>query len=319
MDDWYEILGINRHATRAEVGAAFRRLAQTCHPDKHPDDPEAASRFRRLEAAFDTLSDAERRREYDEQIRQCVRCRHCGKLCVGPSQREPSWRCQHCGRHVVDESVGEEQASGGIPTFESITPDADAAPIINTGGWRQGKRPRRVARRAVGGGFLTSCLIAAAVFRGCLRHGRENPNPTFDGSGSAIHQSPWSGGGSSNNASVDFADFCHVVIEPTTQLPLYRPNEEFMSEIDRNPAWLAAPLTVVREFVSDGGIRIHVVRTPYLERCRGVNKFYIWPAALNRTATDVYLPASRFPNEQLPLFVEYEGRLYFARQVASLQ
>jgi molecular chaperone DnaJ len=63
--DPYEILGVGRQATEAEIKAAFRRLASQHHPDRNPDDPEAQVRFKEINAAHQILSDPEKRAAYD--------------------------------------------------------------------------------------------------------------------------------------------------------------------------------------------------------------------------------------------------------------
>ena len=65
MKDPYEVLGIETGATLDEVKRAYRALAKELHPDASPDDTVAASRFREVTEAYDLLSDAERRAEFD--------------------------------------------------------------------------------------------------------------------------------------------------------------------------------------------------------------------------------------------------------------
>lgn len=63
--DLYDVLGVARGAGAAEIRRAYRRLARRYHPGINPGDREAAARFAQVTRAFETLSDSERRREYD--------------------------------------------------------------------------------------------------------------------------------------------------------------------------------------------------------------------------------------------------------------
>ena len=64
--DYYEVLGVGKDASAADIKKAYRKLATTLHPDKNPDDPGAEGRFKEVSEAYDVLSDATRRQEYDE-------------------------------------------------------------------------------------------------------------------------------------------------------------------------------------------------------------------------------------------------------------
>ena len=63
--DYYEALEVSRDAAAAELKSAYRRLALKYHPDRNPDDPEAAERFKEASEAYAVLSDAEKRERYD--------------------------------------------------------------------------------------------------------------------------------------------------------------------------------------------------------------------------------------------------------------
>lgn len=71
MADYYEILGVPKTASAAEVRSAYLRLARERHPDRFPDPAEKARAqdfFKELTAAFNTLSNDRSRREYDESL-----------------------------------------------------------------------------------------------------------------------------------------------------------------------------------------------------------------------------------------------------------
>jgi len=62
----YDILGVGVTATNYEIKQAYRKLVSTCHPDKHPDNPEAIARFKQIQEAFEVLSDDAKRKHYDQ-------------------------------------------------------------------------------------------------------------------------------------------------------------------------------------------------------------------------------------------------------------
>lgn len=64
--DLYKVLGVGRNASDAEIKKAYRRLARRYHPDANPGDASAEERFKEVSAAYDVLSDAEKRRAYDQ-------------------------------------------------------------------------------------------------------------------------------------------------------------------------------------------------------------------------------------------------------------
>jgi DnaJ-class molecular chaperone len=65
MADPYTTLGIARGASEAEIKKSYRKLAKELHPDKHPGDPAASDRFSRVTAAYDLLSDKDKRARFD--------------------------------------------------------------------------------------------------------------------------------------------------------------------------------------------------------------------------------------------------------------
>jgi molecular chaperone DnaJ len=63
--DYYEVLGVARNASEAEIKSAFRRLARELHPDVNDQDPNAEEKFKEAAEAYEVLSDSERRAIYD--------------------------------------------------------------------------------------------------------------------------------------------------------------------------------------------------------------------------------------------------------------
>ncbi|MDQ2940131.1 MAG: molecular chaperone DnaJ [Actinomycetota bacterium] len=64
-EDFYKVLGVSRDASAEEIKKAYRKLARENHPDRNPDDPKAEDRFKSIQQAYDTLSDPEKRKQYD--------------------------------------------------------------------------------------------------------------------------------------------------------------------------------------------------------------------------------------------------------------
>ena len=63
--DFYKILGVSKDVSEADLKKTYRKLAKDNHPDLHPGDAKAEARFKDISEAYDVLSDAEQRREYD--------------------------------------------------------------------------------------------------------------------------------------------------------------------------------------------------------------------------------------------------------------
>jgi molecular chaperone DnaJ len=63
--DYYEVLGVGRGSSPEEIKKAYRKLAREYHPDRNPGDAAAEERFKEIQHAYDSLSDPERRKQYD--------------------------------------------------------------------------------------------------------------------------------------------------------------------------------------------------------------------------------------------------------------
>lgn len=64
--DFYEVLGVSKNASEADIKKAFKRLAMKHHPDRNPDNKEAEEKFKEAKEAYDVLSDAQKRAAYDQ-------------------------------------------------------------------------------------------------------------------------------------------------------------------------------------------------------------------------------------------------------------
>jgi molecular chaperone DnaJ len=63
--NYYEILGVDENATADEIKKSYRKLSIKYHPDRNPDDKEAEEKFKEIAEAYETLSDENKRKQYD--------------------------------------------------------------------------------------------------------------------------------------------------------------------------------------------------------------------------------------------------------------
>nr|CAD7577748.1 unnamed protein product [Timema californicum] len=71
--DFYSILNVQRNANTNQIKKAYRKLAKELHPDKNQDDPNASQKFQDLGAAYEVLSDEEKRKTYDRCGEECLK------------------------------------------------------------------------------------------------------------------------------------------------------------------------------------------------------------------------------------------------------
>ena len=107
MKDPYETLGVTRSATDEEIKSAFKKLARKYHPDLHPDDKAAESRFKEISAANDLLKDKEKRRRFDA-----------GEIDATGAERPPQ---HHFYRDFADgPAYGSHAAQDGFASNEDL-------------------------------------------------------------------------------------------------------------------------------------------------------------------------------------------------------
>lgn len=94
-EDPYRVLGVSQTATDDEIRRAFRKLAKESHPDLHPGDKAAEERFKKINAAFAILGEADKRRQFDQGLIDAAGepRRHYGRAHAG----------SHGGRDSADE------------------------------------------------------------------------------------------------------------------------------------------------------------------------------------------------------------------------
>ena len=64
--DYYEVLGVDKNASEAEIKRAYRKVAKKYHPDMNPGDKEAEEKFKEAAEAYEVLSAPEKKSKYDK-------------------------------------------------------------------------------------------------------------------------------------------------------------------------------------------------------------------------------------------------------------
>ena len=64
--DYYKILGVDKKASEKEIKSAYRKLARKYHPDVNPDNPQAETKFKEVNEAYEVLGDPQKRTKYDQ-------------------------------------------------------------------------------------------------------------------------------------------------------------------------------------------------------------------------------------------------------------
>jgi molecular chaperone DnaJ len=68
--NFYEILGVEQSSTEDEIKKRYKKLARQYHPDVNPNNPEAEAKFKEISAAYNILGDVDKRKKYDQELRQ---------------------------------------------------------------------------------------------------------------------------------------------------------------------------------------------------------------------------------------------------------
>ena len=102
--DYYNILEVNRNASEREIKQAYRRLARQFHPDVNPGDKSAKEEFKRINEAYEVLSDKENRQKYDKYGDQWQYAEQFEKA---RRQQAPFWRFSPGGGTRIRFSQGD--------------------------------------------------------------------------------------------------------------------------------------------------------------------------------------------------------------------
>jgi curved DNA-binding protein len=107
--DYYEVLGVAKTATEDEIKSAYRKLARKYHPDVNPGDKSAEEKFKEINEAYEVLSDADKRKRYDE---------------LGPNWKAgqdfrppPGWEGAQRGYADFGDLFGGGRSQGGFSDF----------------------------------------------------------------------------------------------------------------------------------------------------------------------------------------------------------
>ncbi|CAL9112031.1 unnamed protein product [Musa textilis] len=96
----YDVLGVAADATGVEIKAAYRRLARACHPDvaaaQRNGASAAADEFMRVRAAYEILSDPEKRADYDRRDKAVVFSALRTSWCSSQDRRPRTWETDQC-------------------------------------------------------------------------------------------------------------------------------------------------------------------------------------------------------------------------------
>jgi len=128
--DYYSLLGVGRKATPEEIKRAYRKLVFQYHPDRNPDDREAAEKLKEIMAAYDILSNLESRAQYDKTKGFQNEKGADGKKSDGNGSRfsyefkqrlEPEPQCPTCSVVGVDHVISRKSGSGAGRGKQFIT------------------------------------------------------------------------------------------------------------------------------------------------------------------------------------------------------
>jgi len=155
--NYYKILGVPEDASEEQIKKAFRKGARKYHPDINPDNPEAEENFKKLNEAYQVLSDPEKRQKYDQFGSNWKQYNQAGgapedfnwsQWTAGPPQDKSS---TYGTRRVSPEEFEQIFGQGGVAFLISSRPFSEQLP------------PRTPAQALVSGSGILTSLTREAV------------------------------------------------------------------------------------------------------------------------------------------------------------
>jgi molecular chaperone DnaJ len=213
--DYYEVLGIERGASEAEIKKAFRSLARELHPDVNKHDPEAEEKFKEAAEAYEVLSDPERRRTYDTFGHEGVRSGGWSPRSSGFGSIEDIFQAFFggAGGDLFGFGRGGPAGGGDIATTVEVTLEDVLAGVTRevvfdavgacehcNGNGAEPGTPIHTCERCGGAGQLRQVtrtafgqMVRAVVCEACGGDGKvaETPCETCGGSGRTASQRRW--------------------------------------------------------------------------------------------------------------------------------
>lgn len=175
--DYYELLGVPEKATGDEIKKAYRKLAKLHHPDANQGNPKAADRFKEIGEAYGVLSDAEKRKQYD-QMRRLGAFGGFGR--TGSSPRPGGTAA---GGHQADPGFSYEDLQGGFGNISDLFSSLfDLGKKTSQGARKRGPEKGQNVEYVVEVPFLAAALgekisVEVAITEDCATCGGEGAKP----------------------------------------------------------------------------------------------------------------------------------------------
>ncbi len=161
--DPYEVLGVSKKASEAEIKKAFRTLAKKHHPDTHQNDPKAVKRFQEISSAYEVVGDKEKRAQYDRgEIDEAGQPKGFNPGAHGPGQA--------AGRDFAASRARAAAISTGA-TSKAGSPPKTSSPtfLAVSGGGGGGRGRRNQPRKGADVQFQTTVSLEEAALGGNRR------------------------------------------------------------------------------------------------------------------------------------------------------